>query len=161
MNRTMKSVIDDLRDKNIQERKAHGKWVPEHGELFATYKESFLNFLQNLQEAATVAPVKTVKDILISGNSRIINALSGQSSIESMEGTYTKKLQYLTQGIEALKDSNTATAADIEELEGIRKEFEKKIQSNPGSAELQDYFNKMVRPELEKMDFSYNIFNST
>ena len=150
----MKSVIDDLRNKNIQERKAHGKWVPENGELFATYKESFFNFLQNLQEAKTVAPVKTVKDILISGNSRIIRALSGQSSIESMEGTYTKKLEYLTQGIEALKDSGTLTEVEIEELENIRKEFEKKIQSNPGSTELQDYFNKIVRPELEKMDFS-------
>ena len=150
----MKSVIDDLRNKNIQERKAHGKWVPENGELFATYKESFFNFLQNLQEAETVAPVKTVKDILISGNSRIIRALSGQSSVESMEGTYTKKLQDLTQGIEAIKDSDVATAVEIETLEKIRDEFEKKIQSNPGSPELRDYFNKTVRPELEKMDFS-------
>ena len=154
MNRTMKSVIDDLRDKNIQERKAHGKWVPENGELFATYKESFFNFLQNLQEAKTVDPVKTVKDILISGNSRIIRALSGQNSAESMEKTYTKKLQDLTQGIEVIEDSGDATADEIKELKGIRAEFEKKIQSNPGGPELRDYFNQIVRPELEKMDFS-------
>ena len=154
MNRTMKSVIDDLRNKNIQERKAHGKWVPENGELFATYKESFFNFLQNLQEAETVAPVKTVKDILISGNSRIIRALSGQSSVESMEGTYTKKLEYLTQGIEALKDSGTLTDVEIKKLEGIRKKFEDMIQSNPGSDKLRDYFNQEVRPKLGEMDFS-------
>ena len=154
MNRTMKSVIDDLRNKNIQERKAHGKWVPENGELFATYKESFFNFLQNLQEAKTVAPVKTVKDILISGNSRIIRALSGQSSVESMEGTYTKKLEYLTQGIEALRNSGTLTEVEIDELEGIRKKFEALIQSNPGSDKLRDYFNQEVRPKLGEMDFS-------
>ena len=154
MNRTMKSVIDDLRNKNIQERKAHGKWVPENGELFATYKESFFNLLQNLQEAKTVAPVKTVKDILISGNSRIIRALSGQSSVESMEGTYTKKLQDLTQGIEVIKDSDAATADEIKELEDIRKKFEAMIQSNPGGPEIRDYFNQEIRPRLGKMDFS-------
>ncbi len=154
MNRTMKSVIDDLRNKNIQERKAHGKWVPENGELFATYKESFFNFLQNLQEAKTVDPVKTVKDILISGNSRIIRALSGQSSAESMEGTYTKKLQDLTQGIEVIKDSDAATADEIKKLEDIRKKFEAMIQSNPGGPEIRDYFNQEIRPRLGEMDFS-------
>ena len=154
MNRTMKSVIDDLRNKNIQERKAHGKWVPENGELFATYKESFFNFLQNLQEAETVAPVKTVKDILISGNSRIIRALSGQSSAESMEGTYTQKLQDLTQGIEAIEDSDAATADEIKELKDIRDNFEAMIQSNPGGPEIRDYFNQKIRPRLGDMGFS-------
>ena len=154
MNRTMKSVIDDLRDKNIQERKAHGKWVPKNGELFATYKESFFNFLQNLQEAKTVDPVKTVKDILISGNSRIIRALSGQNSAESMEKTYTKKLQDLTQGIEDIKDSGTATAVEIEELEDIRDKFKAMIQSNPGGPEIRDYFNQEIRPKLGDMGFS-------
>ena len=82
MNRTMKSVLDDLRNKNIEDRKAHGKWVPENGEIFAAYKDSFYNFLHKLQEEYTPDPVRTVKDILISGTSRITNALSGQDTKE-------------------------------------------------------------------------------
>ena len=115
MNRTMKSVLDDLRNKNIEDRKAHGKWVPENGEIFAAYKESFYNFLHKLQEEYTPDPVRTVKDILISGTSRITNALSGQDTNEKSTKRILAKVEALRAGLSDLKAAREEDPSIIEE----------------------------------------------
>ena len=158
MNRTMKSVLDDLRNKNIEDRKAHGKWVPENGEIFASYKESFYNFLQKLQEEYTPDPVRTVKDILISGTSRITNALSGQDTNEKSTKRILAKVEALRAGLSDLKAAREEDPSIIEE-ESL-KELEDALNVAEGywkskdSKRLQQYYNTTIRPLLQKYNFA-------
>lgn len=158
MNRTMKSVLDDLRNKNIEDRKAHGKWVPENGEIFTSYKESFYNFLHKLQEEYTPDPVRTVKDILISGTSRITNALSGQDTNEENTEKILAKVEALKVGLADLRaakeeDPSIIEEGSLTELENAIKKAEE-YHENKNSKGLQDYYNTTLRTLLQKHNFA-------
>ena len=100
----------------------------------------------------------TFKDILISGTSRITNALSGQDTNEKSTKRILAKVEALRAGLSDLKAAREEDPSIIEE-ESL-KELEDALNVAEGywkskdSKRLQQYYNTTIRPLLQKDDFA-------